>query len=459
MGQTITLDPVTRLEGHLKVQVEYDEQTRRVASAHNTGTLFRGFEILLKGKDPRDAIHITQRVCGVCPTSHAMASALTLEAAARVQAPDNARIIRNIILGADHIQSHILHFYHLALPCYITGPAMPPWTPLYNVDLRFTASQNQRLVDHYVQALAARRQAHEMGALFAGKLPHNPGYVYGGVTVVPDTAMVGRARQYIDQLISFVDSVYLPDANLLSSTYGDYFDIGRGYGNLISFGVYDLSRDGSSKLLRRGHITDGSKSVRDVDIAAIIERAEHSWYNDSTAGRNPAQGQTIPEASKPDAYSWLKAPRLNGLPYEAGALSRMWMTGEYQRGISVMDRHVARAQETRKVAYALRDWLGQINLSAPCFTPFAVPTDASGFGLTEAPRGALGHWVTIAAGAISSYQILTPTCWNCSPRDGANVPGPLEKALEGTPTVDPAQLVEVLRVVHSFDLCLACAVH
>jgi hydrogenase large subunit len=458
MSRTITLDPVTRLEGHLRVQVQRDDASGTIASAHSTGTLFRGFEVLLKGKDPRDAIHVTQRICGVCPVSHAMASALALEAAAGMHAPDNARIMRNIILGADHIHSDILHFYHLTLPSYIKGPAMPPWTPAYEADLRFGDAQNQTLVEHYVQGLAARRHAHELGAIFGGKLPHTATYAAGGVTVVPDSGKITRAAQYIDQLVSFVENVYLPDMQLLAAKYSDYYAIGRGYGNLMAFGVYDLNSSGSSKLLARGRITDGSKTVQGLDLAAIVERSEHSWY-DGAGGLHPSQGETVPDAGKADAYSWLKAPRLGGVAYEVGSLARMWINGDYPQGISVMDRHMARALEARRVIRAMRDWLSQINLSAPIYTHYTVPSAGSGVGLTEAPRGALGHWVEISSGAIATYQIVTPTCWNCSPRDGSGAPGPLEKALEGTPVADPAKPVEVLRVVQSFDPCLSCAVH
>jgi hydrogenase large subunit len=455
----IVLDPVTRLEGHLQVAVERNDQNGTVASAQSSGMMFRGFEILLQGKDPRDAVHITQRICGVCPVNHAMASVLAMEAAAGFQAPDNARIIRNLILGADFLHSHILHFYHLALPSYIQGPAMPPWTPTYTADMRFDAAQTQNLVNHYVQALAVRRQAHEMGTILGGKLPHTNAYEFGGVTVVPDASLISRFAAYLNQIIAFVDGTYLPDVNLLAQTYGDYFDIGRGYGNLLAFGVFDLNASGSSKLLARGRVANASGSVQAVDLNSIVEQTQYSWYTDATSGLNPSQGQTIPSPDKANGYSWLKAPRYGGVPYETGALARMWVNGDYRAGVSVMDRHLARAQETSKIAHAMSGWLGQINLSASSYTQTPVPSSGSGVGLTEAPRGALGHWLRISNRAIAAYQILTPTCWNCSPKDGAGVAGPLEKALEGTPMSDAAQPVEVLRVVQSFDPCLSCAVH
>ena len=457
MTTTITIDPSTRLEGHLKVTATYE--AGHVVTAESSGLMFRGFENLLIGKDPRDAAHITQRVCGVCPVCHAMAACLAMEAAAGRTVTDNARLIRNLILGADFLHSHILHFYHLALPSFIRGPAMPPWTPGWEVDLRFNAIGNQRLVDHYVQALTARRQAHEMGAIFGGKLPHTAAYELGGVTSVPRADRVTRFRTYLNSIIDFVDNVYRPDVELLGQTYPEYYSIGRGYGNLLAFGVFDLNAAGSTKLLGRGRVVNGAALVQSVDLAAILEEVQYSWYDDSVGGLNPGQGLTEPNPEKSGAYSWLKAPRYAGAPYETGPLARMWVTGDYRNGISVMDRHQARAHEASKIAHALLDWLNQLNLSASSFTPIALPASAVGVGLTEAPRGALGHWLKISNKAVASYQILTPTCWNCSPRDNAGLAGPLEKALEGLVVSDVTQPIEVQRVVQSYDPCLACAVH
>jgi len=457
MPTTITIDPSTRLEGHLKVTATYE--AGRVVKAESSGMMFRGFENLLIGKDPRDAAHITQRVCGVCPICHAMAACLAMEAAAGRAITDNARLIRNLILGAEFLHSHILHFYHLTLPSFMRGPAMPPWTPGWEVDLRFTVTDNQRLVDHYVQALAARRQAHEMGAIFGGKLPHTAAYEFGGVTSVPTADMITRFRAYLNSIVGFIDTVYLPDVDRLGQSYPEYYNVGRGYGNLLAFGVFDLNADGSTKLLGRGRVVNGATTVQSVDLSAILEQAQYSWYDDSTGGLNPSQGLTQPYPDKPGAYSWLKAPRYADAPYETGPLARMWVNGDYRNGISVMDRHQARAREASKIAHAMLDWLNQINLAAASYTSIGIPTSAVGVGLTEAPRGALGHWLKINNKAVASYQILTPTCWNCSPRDNAGLAGPLEKALEGLNVSDVTQPVEVQRVIQSYDPCLACAVH
>jgi hydrogenase large subunit len=456
MATTITLDPATRLEGHLKVEV--DQSGGVVTAARSSGMMFRGFENILIGKDPRDASHITQRVCGVCPIAHAMSACLALEAASGVSVTDNARNIRNLILGSNFIQSHILHFYHLAALSYVKGPAMPPWTPTYEVDLRFTPAQNQLLVDHYLAALAQRRTAHEMLSILGGKMPHTVAYEFGGVTTTPTAADLTAFGSLLDGLIAFIDSTYIPDVQLLGATYPDYYSIGKGYGNLLAYGVFDLNAAGTTKLLKRGRITASGTAVQAIDSTSIVEHTKYSWYNDVAA--NPATGTTSPNVSKSGGYSWLKAPRYQGDAYECGPLARMWVNGDYRRGISVMDRHVARALEAQKVANAMKGWLAAVNPSASGFTSASVRTSSTGIGWTEAPRGAIGHWLrTDSSGKVASYQILTPTCWNCSPRDTAGLAGPLEKALEDTPVQDATQPVEVLRVIQSYDPCLSCAVH
>lgn len=266
-------------------------------------------------------------------------------------------------------------------------------------------------------------------------------------------------RTYLNTIITFIDSAYLPDVDLLGQTYPEYYSIGRGYGNLLAFGVFDLNAAGSSKLLGRGRAVNGATSVQNIDLNSILEEVQYSWYDDAAAGLNPNQGLTQPFPEKSGAYSWLKALRYAGVPYETGPLARMWVNGDYRNGISVMDRHQARAREASKIAHAMLGWLDQLNLAAASFAPIGLPTSGVGIGLTEAPRGALGHWLKISNRAVAGYQILKPTCWNCSPRDNTGLAGPLEKALEGLSVADAAQPVEVQRVVQSYDPCLACAVH
>jgi len=457
MATIITIDPVTRLEGHLKIEVQIENGA--VADAFATGTLFRGFETILTGRDPWDAPHITQRICGVCPIPHAQAAVLALDNAAGKVIPSNARILRNLVLGANFVQSHLLHFYHLAALDYLSGPAMAPWQPAWNVDLRIDAATTATLVGHYVNALAMTRKAHEMGAIFSGRMPIAAAHLPGGFTATPTAAQITQFKSYCNELLTFINGTYIPDVEALASIYDDYFDIGRGYGNLISYGVFELNADGSQKLLRPGRAAAGSTAVEPMNAAAITEKVTRSWYDDATNNLNPVQGATVPVQPKPNGYSWLKAPRYADEPYEAGPLARLWINGDYPHGISVMDRHRARAYEALKIADGLRQWADQIVIGQSPYSPYTTPVTGAGIGLTEAPRGALGHWVQIANSRISRYQIITPTCWNASPRDDEGKRGPIEQALIGTPVQDANQPVEVLRVIHSFDPCLSCAVH
>jgi len=298
-----------------------------------------------------------------------------------------------------------------------------------------------------------------MGALFGGRLPHPPAFVPGGFTTSVRPDRITSFQAYLSQLIPFIQNTYLPDVDALASYYPDYYSIGAGSGNLLAYGVFELDAVGANKLMRSGRVLKGGSNVQPMDQSQITEQVSHSWYADSTNNLTPSTGATTPQYPKNGAYSWLKAPRYQKVPYEVGPLARMWVNGDYFNGISVMDRHKARAQETLKVAQALQTWVAELDPSAPVYQQYSTPDGASAYGLTEAPRGALGHWVRIANRRIANYQVVTPTCWNASPMDGAGVHGPLEQAVIGTPVANLAEPVEVLRVIHSYDPCLACAVH
>jgi hydrogenase large subunit len=455
------LDPVSRLEGHLRVEVTIEtvDNVQQVIDARASGTMFRGFEMILEGRPALDAPHLTQRICGVCPVSHALVSVLALERAAPVAVPDNARLMRNLVLGASFLASHVLHFYHLSLLDFVAGPDRPPWTPRWSADQRINGAAAQTLVDHYVQALSIRRKAHEAGAAFGGRMPHPPTYLPGGFTTTPRASRISKCDGLVDEIIAFIQDTWIPDVQSVATAYSDYYAIGGGPGNLLALGAFDLDGSGSNRLFERGRVEAGIAGVQAVDVASITEAVEYSWYQDAGAPRNPAQGQTTPQHPKAEAYSWMKAPRYAAKPYEVGPLARLWVNGEYTNGISVLDRHLARAEESLKIATAMKGWLAELDPSGPVHTEYSVPANGQGVGLAEAPRGALGHWVSISSHEIEHYQVVTPTCWNASPRDEADVLGPLEQALVGTPVADADEPVEVLRVVHSPDPCLACAVH
>lgn len=476
--KTIKIDPVTRIEGHLEIEVEVDD-SNIVTDAKSSGTMFRGFEIMLKGRDPRDATIYTQRICGVCPISHAMASCLVLESAFGVLPPDNGRILRNLVLGSNFIQSHILHFYHLTALDYINTNGVidkPPWIPRYETPDMVTGETAATLVGHYVQALEMRRKAHQMGAIFGAKLPCTSAFVPGGCTEVVTEEKVDAFRDLLGEILSFIDNIYIPDVLAVAGLFPGYFNIGVGCGNLLAYGVFDLNAEGTTKLLARGRYTDGVEEI--VDPAEITEDVQHSWYS-SLSGLNPAKGETEPYLGKEGAYSWLKSPRYLNKVHEAGPLAQMfvsYLAGEptvvslvdYVLGyfsaptaalFSVLGRHAARALECKFVADSMVGWLDELVPGDPVYEYSSIPEEATGIGMTEAPRGALGHWIEITKSKISRYQVVTPTNWNASPMDDHDNKGPIEQALIGTEVADIDQPIELLRVVHSFDPCLACSVH
>ncbi|MBC8274746.1 MAG: nickel-dependent hydrogenase large subunit [Chloroflexi bacterium] len=469
MATTIKIDPLTRIEGHLAIEVIVDtvDNVQQVLDAKSSGTMFRGFEIILRGRDPFDAPHYTQRICGVCPISHGMASCMTLEDALGVTPPPNGRIMRNLVLGANFIMSHILHFYHLAALDYINTEdaiPMPPWVPAYVTPDMVTGEKAATLVSHYVDALAIRRKAHQMAAIFGGKLPCAPSFVPGGCTEVPTQEKIDDFRALLTELRTFIGDVgqgtYIPDVLTVAGAFPQYYNIGKGCGNLLAYGVFDLNASGS-KLLHGGRLTDGV--FGDVYPTQIREYLRFSKYDG--AALNPANGVTVPDANKEEAYSWLKAPRYDDKVYETGPLARITVNGGYPtdiiKGISVLDRHAARALEAKLVADSMVGWLEELegNLDGPVYAESSNSTSGTGIGLTEAPRGALGHWITIRSRKIDRYQVVTPTNWNASPMDDLGQLGPIEQALKGTPVADLNQPIEILRVVHSFDPCLACSVH
>lgn len=463
---TAAIDPVTRIEGHLKVEVKVEtvRGVQQVVDAFATGTLFRGFEKILEQRDPRDATILTSRICGVCPTSHAMASVLVLDQVCGVggdtPARTASRLLRNLVHGACYLESHILHFYFLSLPDYVSALPVAPWLPGWRAGNRLDSATASRLRDHFRTAIAMRRNAHEMGAIFGGRLPHTPAFIPGGFTAVASAEQRDLFSAYLEELIQFIGNVYIPDVELVASVFEEYLLLGRGYGNLLAFGAFELDNSESPALLfRRGRRRNGSTEVEPLDLSQITEQVRYSWYADSDDDLNPAVGETRPENPKGKAYSWLKAPRYGGVPYECGPLARMTVNGDYRGGVSVMDRHRARAQEALKLALAMREWLSELPLNTGAYTPCTVPVQGTAVGLTEAPRGALGHWLAVQDRKIARYQVITPTCWTISPRDSQGQRGPLEEALIGIPVDNIDQPIEVLRVIHSVDPCLDCATH
>ncbi|MCD6219750.1 nickel-dependent hydrogenase large subunit [Candidatus Calescamantes bacterium] len=477
--QKIVIDPVTRIEGHLAVEVLLEGG--KVAEAKSSGTLFRGFEIILKDRDPKDATQITQRICGVCPAIHAYTSALCLDDAFGIAdtIPRNAQIIRNLILSSNFLQSHILHFYHLAIPDYVDLSKaigkISPFFPSYQGDYRLSDETNATLASHYLQALEIRRICHEMLAIFGGKMPHNVGIVAGGVTLIPTVDRINNFKGRLKEIQSFIENVMLPDVLTISRAYQDYFEIGRGCRNFLSYGGFVLDE---GRFFKAG-IVNKNMGLEELVPNNITEHVKYSWYANCESGKTPFLEETIPAPEKEGGYSFIKSPRYKGEVYEVGPLARLmvnYLAGEerVRRNIepvlkelslrienlpSVMGRHLARSLECKLLAEAMNTWVEELAPGDPIYTEADMLEEGEGYGLAEAPRGSCGHWIRIKERKIARYQVVTPTAWNASPRDDKGQPGPMEQALLGTEVKDEKNPFEVVRIVRAFDPCLACAVH
>jgi len=475
----IAIDPMTRIEGHLKIEVEVEDQT--VVEARTTATLYRGFEQILMGRNPLDAVQITQRFCGVCPTPHAIASAQALDNAYRIMPPENGRLIRNIMQGANSIQSHILHFYHLASLDYFRGPDIPPFVPRYEADYRVPDSVNKDMIEHYIQAYHIRLKSHELCSIWSGKMPHMASIVPGGVTINPRIDNITTSLWRLKELMEFIDSIYLPDVITLGKVYRDYFKIGTGPGNFLTYGQFDLDAEPDvtkrKRLLPMGRLSEGK--LEKLEPARITEDVSNSWYS-SKSHLHPEKGETLPDPHKKKAYTWLKAPRYNDDVCEVGPLSRMLVAYHSKDNPklnklvddtmntlkiqlddldSVMGRHVMRAIECKTIADSLTDMIMSVKLNEPVCADFSAPKQAQGMGLWDAARGALGHWINIEDSKIARYQAVVPTTWNASPKDDKGQPGPIEIAMIGTKVEDLDNPFALARIVRSFDPCIACAVH
>ncbi|MDL1969844.1 MAG: nickel-dependent hydrogenase large subunit [Candidatus Desulfofervidaceae bacterium] len=476
----VIIDPITRIEGHMKVEVEL--QGDKVINAWSSGTLFRGMEIILRGRDPRDATQITQRICGVCPIDHAVASATALEDAFGIRPPTNGRIMRNLTLGAHWLYDHILHFYHLAALDFVKGPDVPPFIPCYDGKgvYKLDPKTNEKAVKSYLRALEVKTIAQEMVAMVGGRAPHCHGIVVGGQTQLLTPDAVPGFLWRLEEVKAFIDNEYLPTVYAIAKVYPECFKTGVGCKNVLSYGVFPLNDERTEFLFKPGVYTNGQD--KPLDPEKIVEDVKYSWYADNTSGLKPMTGKTEAQLGKPSAYTYIKAPRYAGLPHEVGPLARMWVTNPVlskhanrflgvsedrpvrfrdlgDKAFSTLGRHIARAEETWCVANILAEWVKQLDFKAPHYLKVDVPERGEGMGLSEAARGALGHFIVIQNHKIANYQCVVPTTWNASPRDDKGQLGPIEQAILGTPVPDPENPVEVVRIVRSFDPCLACAVH
>lgn len=558
MAQRIVVDPITRIEGHLRVEAEI--QDGKIVDAFSSGTMVRGIEIILKDRDPRDAWAFVERVCGVCTTVHALASVRSVENALKIVIPPNAELIRNLMFCAQYMQDHVVHFYHLHALDWVdvvsalkADPAetsriaqslsnWPKSSTGYFSDLKkkltsFVESGqlgifangywghpaykvppevNLIAVAHYLEALEWQKEIVKVHTIFGGKNPH-PNYLVGGVPCAinldESNAINAERLAYVGKLLkdanTFIEQVYIPDLMAIASYYkNDWGAIGGGLSNYLVFGDLPMNgyADVSNFKFPRGIIMNRNLSevipIDTSDPDQIQEFISHSWYDykgGDAMGKHPWQGETKLNYTGPEPpfehldvsgkYSWLKTPRWKGNPMEVGPLSRMlvgYASGkdEFKEVVgwalktldvpvgalfSTLGRTAARGLETKLVSgWAMEFYNGLLanikNGDSRTFTnekwePSTWPTEAKGVGLSEAPRGALSHWIVIKDKKIANYQLVVPSTWNASPRDAKGQRSAYEQSLIGTPIANPESPLEILRTIHSFDPCLACAVH
>jgi Ni,Fe-hydrogenase I large subunit len=519
--------------------------------------MFRGIEIILKGRDPRDAWVFTQRICGVCTTVHAITSVRAVENALGIQAPENAELIRSLIGGLQQVQDHVVHFYHLhaldwvdivsalsadpgetatlaqsisewplssrtyfqgirdRVQAFVDAGQLGPFDNAYwgHSAYRLPPAANLMAVAHYLEALEWQRDVIKGHAILGGKNPHLQTYLVGGMAVPLDpnsqqainAHSLATLRNLFEKAKTFVEQVYIPDLLAVASFYPEWASLGAGVGNYMSYGEFSTSPtlDADRLFLPRGVVLDRDLAeAHPLDMQKIQEYVAHSYYEyegGDDQGLHPFQGETTPRYTGPKPpyefldtdgkYSWLKAPRYDGRSMEVGPLARMLVA--YASGhervrelvgmvldrleagpevlFSTLGRTAARGIETLVIAEQLLGWLDRLtdNMDRGELTihndekwdPATWPAEAEGWGFHEAPRGSLGHWVRIENGKIAGYQAVVPSTWNGGPRDASGQRGPYEEALIGTPIADPEKPLEVLRTVHSFDPCMACAAH
>ena len=558
MSERIVVDPITRIEGHLRIEAQMDGN--KIAQAYSSGTMVRGIELILKGRDPRDAWAFTQRICGVCTLVHGIASVRSVENALNYQVPPNAQLIRNLMIGAQYIHDHVMHFYHLhALDWVDVVSALsadpkatselaqslssyPKSSPGYFSDMqkklktfveagqlgifakaywghpayKLPPEANLMAVSHYLEALSWQRDVAKLHTIFGGKNPH-PNFLVGGVPcpidLESDSAInakkLAQVQELINQMKVFVEQVYVPDTLAIAGFYKDWGSRGEGLGNFMTVGDFPEKGmdDPSSYMIPPGVILNRDLStIHEVDMHApdqVQEYVSHSYYDYSTgkeAGLHPYAGETNLNYTGPQppyeqldvdqAYSWLKAPRWKGHAMEVGPLARVLMlyaSGHEQTKelvgmtlktldvpvdalFSTLGRTAARTLETKIVADNMQTWYDNLiaNIRAGdsktfnenLWEPSSWPSSAQGVGYMEAPRGGLAHYIVIKDKVIDNYQAVVPSTWNAGPRDPSGQPGAYEAALEDNHEMhDPEQPIEILRTIHSFDPCIACAVH
>lgn len=454
MSEKIIINPITRISGFLQIEVVIEKNV--VIDAKNSGFLFRGFEEMLRGRSPFDAIYFTERICGICSTAHGIAATTALEDALKVIPDENGSILRQIMHGCEFLQNHIRHFYQFTIPDYAQIDVNPA-SDIGGRKSKLPKDINSRLNNSYIESFKYSRAAHKMLAILGGKAPHNHGIFVGGVTANIDATKIIELKSLLDSIKAFVINTMIEDLNQISKYYPEDFKNGKSYGNFLSYGAFDSSFNEPDIYVKSGVLIN---NIRDnLDISKINEDIVHSYYSGSKAVLNQEDNQWKADANKKDAYTWVKAARYNGLPLEVGPLARMWINGEYTKGISTLDRTTARVLEAKKICDIIESLIDKVKLMPAMQKQWEIPEISKGAGLRDTTRGALGHWITIEGKKIKNYTIITPSGWNLSPQDSKGNKGIVEKALIGTQIEDVKSPSEVGRIIRSFDPCVSCATH
>lgn len=444
MPERITINPVTRISGFM--EIEADISNHVVTDAKTKGLMFRGFEKMLIGRSPFDAIYFTQRICGICSTAHSVASSLALEDAINLIPSEQGRYLRDLIHACEFLQNHIRHFYQYTLPDYVKLPENYPLFQTDHNDYRLPKVINDKMANDYFESLALSRSAHQMLAVLGGKAPHNHGVFIGGITSPVTADRIITIKSILYQIEQFINDKMIPDVYTIGHYYSECFHFGGGYGNLLSYGCFDHYRDLGT--LYVDPLVYSDNTIDPFNPERISQDNERAWYN----------ANDEPDVYKMQAYSFIKAPRYNNLPFEVGPLARQWLSGDYRHGISAMDRIIARALEARKITLIMKTLIENLIPGVSMQQEYVIPEQSMGSGLTDTTRGALGHWIMIDNSKIAFYQIITPSAWNLSSQTGG-IKGTAEMALIGTPVSYIQAPVEIGRIIRSFDPCVSCATH
>lgn len=456
MGKTIRIDPITRISGFLETKVEVKKNT--IVNAETSGLLFRGFEKMLKTRQPLDAIYFTERICGICSAAHALASTAALEDALKVEVSTNDLYIRDLMHGFELMQNHLRHFYNLTIPSYVKMPDIKPLYSEQYSDYRLPEEINKRISNHYIDSIQYSRLAHEGLTVLGGKAPHAHGIFVGGVTVNIDSYKLTKVRSIITALKQFINDFMIEDVYTISKYYSDYFVKGKAYGNFMSYGLFYKYSDPEISYVKPLVLINGQKST--LDSNKITENILHTWYISDKETEKPTEDtEDSINLAKEGGYSFIKSPNYDRYSMEVGPLARLILAGEYSGGSSCMDRNIARVLETKKIIEIMERLAQRIQLVPNNQRIYDIPDQAFGVGLVDTTRGSLGHWIKIENKLIKYYNIITPTVWNMGSKDGAGRAGVGEKSLIGTKINNIKEPVEVGRIIRSFDPCVSCATH